>query len=146
MKNREKFREEIVRLLENDDILNEKMCRFVRDNVIPKFISEDNREQCRCGTLSCAVCSKIFAFWLDEEYIEPPKPKVDWCKVPVDTLVQVRDDESDKWALRYFKWFVRGHRTPFVTWADGATSKTAENCTEYWKYCELVEDEEDGSN
>lgn len=83
----------------------------------------------------------LFTLWLDEEYVEP-KPEVDWSKVPVDTLVQVRDDENDKWALRYFRWFVRGHRTPFVTWADGATSKTAEACTEYWKYCELEEDEE----
>ena len=49
--------------------------------------------------------------------------------------------KNDKWALRYFKWFVRGHRTPFVTWADGATSKTAEACTEYWRYCEVVDDE-----
>lgn len=93
-----------------------------------------------CEGVDCHTCAKMFAFWLEEEYIEPPKPKVDWSKVPVDTLVHVRDDENDKWALRYFKWFVRGHRTPFVTWADGATSITAEACTEYWKYCELAED------
>lgn len=29
-----------------------------------------------------------------EKYTEPPNPEVDWSKVPVDTLVCVRDDES----------------------------------------------------
>lgn len=145
MKNREKYREEIARTLENDDILNEKMCTFTRDNVIPKFISEENREQCRCGTLSCAVCSKIFAFWLDEEYVEPQKPAVDWSKVPVDTLVRVRDDEDEEWVPRYFVGIDENHKGRYMVWAGGATSKTSRGSTMHWKYCELVEDE-DGSN
>ena len=142
MKNREKFRDEIVETFNGKRIGNEDLCCFLRENVIPRFSSVEDIERDICGNLECYTCTKMFAFWLDEEYEEPPKPEVDWNKVPVDTLVQVRDDENDKWALRYFKWFVRGHRTPFVTWADGATSKTAEACTEYWKYCELAEDEE----
>ena len=141
MKNREKFRDEIVETFNGKRIGNEDLCCFLRKNVIPRFSSDEDIERDICGNLECYTCTKMFAFWLDEEYEEPPKPEVDWSKVPVDTLVQVRDDENDKWALRYFKWFVRGHRTPFVTWADGATSKTAEACTEYWKYCELAEDE-----
>lgn len=142
MKNREKFRDEIVETFNGKRIGNEDLCCFLRENVIPRFSSDEDIERDICGNLECYTCTKMFAFLLDEEYEEPPKPEVDWNKVPVDTLVQVRDDENDKWALRYFKWFVRGHRTPFVTWADGATSKTAEACTEYWKYCELAEDEE----
>lgn len=142
MKNREKFRDEIVETFNGKRIGNEDLCCFLRENVIPRFSSDEDIERDICGNLECYTCTKMFAFWLDEEYEEPPKPEVDWSKVPVDTLVQVRDDENDKWALRYFKWFARGHRTPFVTWADGATSKTAEACTEYWKYCELAEDEE----
>jgi hypothetical protein len=141
MKNREKFRDEIVGAIKEDNDENGKMCCFLKDNVIPRFISEGDMELGVCGGLDCHTCAKMFAFWLEEEYIEPPKPKVNWSKVPVDTLVQVRDDENDKWALRYFKWFVNGHRTPVVTWAAGATSKTAEGCTEYWKYCELAEEE-----
>ena len=31
-------------------------------------------------------------------------------------------------------------------WVLGATSKTAEGKYLCWKYCELVEDEDDGSN
>ena len=137
MKNREKFREEIKRELEMGT-----GCSFMREFVNPKPFNLNETDFCE--RYSCQSCSKLFAFWLDEEYEEPPKPEVDWGNVPVDTLVQVRDDENDKWTLRYFKWFVRGHRTPFVTWADGATSKTAEACTEYWKYCELAEDADNG--
>lgn len=136
MKNREKFRDEILNSVFRGN--GEAYCKFAMKNVLP------NLTDCTdggCAGLTCTCCRAIFVFWLDEEYTEPPKPEVDWSKVPVDTLVQVRDDENDKCALRYFKWFVRGHRTPFVTWANGATSKTAEDCTEYWKYCELVEDE-----
>lgn len=130
MKNREKFREQI---LEWAVAPGRDICDFRRKEVLAHFGKG-------CGGISCSWCSIMLNLWLDEEYEEPPKPEVDWGKVPVDTLVQVRNDENDKCALRYFKWFVRGHRTPFVTWADGATSKTAEACTEYWKYCELVED------
>lgn len=136
MKNREKYADKIIKI-----VLNGEMCDFMKNVVIPLYIDGRESSENFCCTNSCEGCSKLFAFWLEEEYIEPPKPKVDWSKVPVDTLVQVRDDENDKWVLRYFKWFVRGHRTPFVTWADGATSKTAEACTEYWKYCELAEEE-----
>lgn len=137
MKNREKFSHEILKA-----IIGGNSCGFMKDMVAPEYLDSRESSDALCERIGCTDCIKLFAFWLEEEYIEPPKPKVDWSKVPVDTLVQVRDDENDKWALRYFKWFVRGHRTPFVTWADGATSKTAEACTEYWKYCELAEDEE----
>lgn len=136
MKNREKYREQI---LEWAVAPGRDICDFRRKEVLSHFGKG-------CGGISCSWCAILLELWLDEEYIEPPKPEVDWSKVPVDTLVQVRDDENDKFALRYFRWFIRGHRTPFVTWADGATSKTAEACTEYWKYCELVEEEDDGSN
>lgn len=87
----------------------------------------------------------MFAFWLEEEYIEPPKPKVDWSKVPVDTLVRVRDNEGDEWVLRYFDSFedenfrsMSGHN--YRVFADGATSVTGRDYVEQWKYCELAED------
>lgn len=144
MKNRDKYREEIVKAFENDDIVNEKTCRFVRDNVIPKFRPEENKGQSRCGALSCVVCSKIFAFWLDEEFEE--EHEVDWSKVPVDTLVRVRDRDEQEWILRYFKGIGDKNSTcRYAVWTSGATSKTANGGYTYWKYCELVEDE-DGSN
>ena len=139
MKNREKYKNELMDVIKTDG----RICGFVKKHCVFQMFGKDIESLC---DIDCVACGTALQIWLDEEYMEPPKPEVDWGKVPVDTLVQVRDDENDKWALRYFKWFVRGHRTPFVTWADGATSKTAEACTEYWKYCELVEDEDDGSN
>lgn len=92
---------------------------------------------------ACGLCRDIFAFWLDEEYEEPPKPEVDWSKVPVDTLVRVRDREDREWILRYFKGINDGNAMcRYSAWEAGATSKTAEGDYTLWKYCELVEDED----
>ena len=132
MKNREKYKNELIKVIKKDG----KLCEFVKKHEVFRMFGKDSKSYCK---MTCVTCGTALQLWLDEEYEEP---EVDWDNVPGDTLVRVRDDESGKWTLRYFKWFARGHRTPFVTWADGATSKTAELRTEYWKYCELVEEEE----
>lgn len=137
MKNREKYREEIVKAIKDGD-----SCDFMIKTVNPLYSDgwECNNELCQRD--ECEACLKLFAFWLGEEYEEP---EVDWSKVPVDTLVRVRDREDQEWTLMYFKGisnFDPGHK--FATWCDGATSKTA--CGgDYvrWKYCELVEDEDE---
>lgn len=136
MKNREKYREQI---LEWAVAPGRDICDFKRKEVLAHFGKEG------CDGISCPWCAIMLDLWLDEEYEEP---EVDWNKVPVDTLVRVRDREEQEWILMYFKGisdYDRAHR--FMTWCDGATSKTA--CGgEYmmWKYCELVEEEDDGSN
>lgn len=99
-----------------------------------------------CGDVDCHTCTKMFAFWLEEEYIEPPKPEVDWNNVPVDTLVRVRDHESKKWRLRYFKGIDDRSTDRFMVWGCGATSVTAEGDYTNWQYCELVEDEDGNSS
>lgn len=142
MKNREKYREEIVKAIKDGD-----SCDFMIKTVNPLYSDgwECNDELCQRD--ECEACLKLFAFWLDEEYIEPPKPEVDWDNVPVDTLVRVRDSEDEEWILRYFRWFINeGNTYRYVTWRNGATSKTANRNAEGWRYCELVEDEDDGSN
>lgn len=145
MKNREKFRSEIAEAIKEDNELNEKLCCFVKDNVIPRFVSEENMEEYPCGDMNCRTCVRMFAFWLDEEYIEPPKPEVDWSKVPVDTLVRVRDYENCDWVLRYFKGVDESNpEEKYEAWTNGATSKTANNDGYvHWKYCELVEVEDE---
>lgn len=140
MKNREKYRDEIVEVIKEENDKNGKVCCFLKDNVIPRFVSEEDIELRTCGGIDCHTCAKMFAFWLEEEYIEPPKPEVDWSKVPVDTLVRVRDLKSQDWTLRYFKGLEEGYADRFQTWVDGATSKTAYDEYENWTYCELVED------
>lgn len=139
MKNREKYADKIIKI-----VLNGETCDFMKNVVIPLYIDGRESSENFCSTNSCEGCSKLFAFWLDGEYNKPP---TDWANVPVDTLVRVRDDEDDEWVLRYFDSFeeenfrsMSGHN--YRVFADGATSKTAEACTEYWEHCELAEDEE----
>lgn len=142
MKNREKYRDEI---LENSKKSGEEArvsaCEFINRIVLPTF-----GDGVSCFTLNCAWCKFLLGIWFDEEYIEPPKPAVDWSKVPVDTLVRVKDFEGEEWVLRYFKEIDENcEESKYVTWIAGSTSKTAYGFTEYWNHCELVEDE-DGSN
>ena len=142
MKNREKYREEILKAINDSD-----SCDFMIKTVNPVYSDGWECNDLLCQRDECEACFKLFALWLDEEYEEPPKPKVDWSKVPVDTLVRVRDFESEEWVLRYFKGIDNesmGSR--FMAWDGGSTSKTAYGDYTRWKYCELVEDEDNGSN
>ena len=139
MKNREKYREEIVknaRAISGDNPI--RACEFTRRNVLPKF-----GDGVRCYSIDCAWCRFLVDLWLDEEYEEPSEPEVDWSKVPVDTLVRVQYDNSPKWFLRYFKGYEHGAVAPYVTWASGTTSATSGGLEEHWEYCELVEDEDE---
>lgn len=140
MKNREKYREEIVknaRAVSGDNPIG--ACEFTRRNVLPKF-----GDGVRCYSINCAWCRFLVDLWLDEEFEEPPKPEVDWSKVPVDTLVMVKDFEGEEWVLRYFKGIDENcEESKYMTWIAGSTSKTAYGFNEYWNYCELVEELED---
>lgn len=135
MKNREKYADKIIKI-----VLNGETCDFMKNVVIPLYIDGRESSENFCSTNSCEGCSKLFAFWLDGEYNKTP---TDWANVPVDTLVRVRYSVNGEWLLRYFKGIdTRGYCQPFETWADGATSVTAEGYTEHWEHCELAEDEE----
>lgn len=116
----------------------------MNDTVIPEFIGSKTDSKCICDMGDCRACLIRFTLWLDEEYEEPPKPKVNWSKVPVDTLVRVRDREDEELVLRYFKGIDNedpAHR--FMAWDGGSTSKTAYGDYTHWIYCELVEDEDE---
>ena len=144
MKNREKFREEILSWAKKGKGNAEAYCEFARKNMIPNLTDCTDGEE-GCAELTCTCCRTIFSVWLDENFEEPPKPEVDWDNVPVDTLVRVRDIKSQDWTLMYFKGIEEeGYANRFQTWVDGATSKTAYGDYTNWKYCELVEDEDNG--
>lgn len=151
MKNREKYRGEILKSIKDTSIGYSVTCEFIRKAMFPTLgVNSTKEEHCGnstneeyCDTLGCNDCSVAFAFWLDEEYIEPPKPEVDWSKVPGDTLVRVRNSEYEEWKLKYFKRFKENVEFSYVVWASGTTSKTARGFTENWRCCELVEDEND---
>lgn len=149
MTNREKFREEIIRSLSgaNKDNFDCGICDFVQKHVFPYFGDIHNVEYKCNAELDCDICGIMFSFWLDEEYEEPLKPGIDWSNVPVDTLVRVRDAEDEEWLLRYFKGINDKHlRRRYEAWESGATSKTASGKYLCWRYCELVEDDDNGSN
>ena len=133
MKNREKFSDEILKA-----IIGGNSCGFMKDMVAPEYLDSRESSDALCEKIGCTDCIKLFAFWLDGEYNKPP---TDWANVPVDTLVRVRHSVNGEWLLRYFKGIdTRGYCQPFETWADGATSVTAEGYTEHWEHCELAED------
>lgn len=137
MKNREKFREEILSLVKNSD----PYCEFAKKNILPSYTDCANGE---CAGTTCTWCQAVFAFWLDEEYEEPPKPEVDWDNVPVDTLVRVRDNDNEEWVLQYFKGIDKNRENlKYMAWSYGATSTTAQGNSTHWQYCELVEEEGD---
>lgn len=139
MKNREKYREQIIKAIKSHET-----CEFMNDTVIPEFIGSKTDSKCICEMGDCRACLIRFTLWLDEEYEEH---EVDWSKVPVDTLVRVRDREDQEWILRYFKGINEDSlRRSYEVWESGATSITAEGKYLCWKYCELVEDEDNGSN
>lgn len=143
MKNREMYKDKIMKALKDAPVEDGAICDFMREAVFP---TQNVTGEEHCRKISCTDCSMVFAFWLDEEYVEPepPKPEVDWYHVPVDTLVRVRDSEDEEWMLQYFKSIsdtIPTHR--FEAWDDGRTSKTTDWIIKHWKYCELVEDEDD---
>ena len=141
MKNREKFRDEIIKSAKESAECD--ACTFKITHVLPRFGGDGKN----CSDYSCKWCYILCNLWLDEEYEEPPKPEVDWSKVPVDTLVRVRENENREWCLRYFKGLNKSNfGEKYEAWSNGMTSKTASDSSNTWKYCELVEEEDDGSN
>lgn len=135
MKNREKYKNELMNVIKKDG----KLCEFVKKHEVFRMFGKNSISYCK---MTCVTCGTALQLWLDEEYGEPPKPEVDWSKVPVDTLVRVQYDKSNKWFLRYFKKYEHGAVAPYVTWVSGTTSATSGGLEEFWKYCELVEEEE----
>lgn len=138
MKNREKYKNELMDAIKKDG----NICEFMIKHGVSKMFGKDMESF--CGETECTSCTTALQLWLDEEYKEP---EVDWDNVPVDTLVRVRDREEQEWILRYFKGINEDSlRRTYEVWESGATSKTADGKYLCWKYCELVEDEYDGSN
>ena len=118
MKNREKYAEEIKNYKGN-----EFCCDFVKPVILKK-------KECNIFS-NCSQCYLFQQLWLDEEYKES---EVDWSKVPVDTLIRVKENEIDEWVLRYFAKYKDGK---IYAWDYGCTSKTT-SCVVIWRYGEIV--------
>lgn len=136
MKNREKYGDEILTAIKSG-----ASCDFMKETVIQLYIDSQEDSDEFCVRNNCIGCTNLFAFWLDGEY---NKPTTEWMKVPVDTLVRVRERENQEWILRYFKGINEdGLRRRYEAWESGATSKTAKGKYLCWNYCELVENEDE---
>ena len=133
MKNREKYKNELMDVIKMDG----RICGFIKKHDVSRMIGMG--WESFCGGIDCHCCNTILDLWLDEEY------EVDWSKVPVDKLVRVRNDENGEWLLRYFcEWngdTDTDHK--YSTFPNGRTSKTATYYIESWRYCELVEVEDE---
>lgn len=129
MKNKEKYKNELIEVIKKDG----KLCEFVKKHEVFQMFGKDLDSFC---VMTCATCATALQLWLDEEYEES---EVDWESVPVDTLVRVRNGEGDPWVLQYFKEFDEKRNYKFLAWSNGRTSKTAGGRRTGWKYCELVE-------
>lgn len=130
MKNREKFRREIIKATTTNN--GEELCLFIRDNVIPRYAAEGAMNEDVCGNFDCNNCSQIFSFWLDEEYSELKIP----TNLPTDTLIWVRNNENEKWIARYSYRYDK-ETQKYLVWANGATSKTTREVESY-KYAEIA--------
>lgn len=134
MKNREKYKNELIEVIKKDG----KICEFVKNHEVFRMFGKDSKSYCK---MTCVTCGTALKIWLDEEYEEP---KVNWYNVHVDTLVRVRDSLNEDWKLAFFKGFYPNKEFKFATWANAETSKTGD-VYEMWMFCELVEDEDNGS-
>lgn len=132
MKNREKYKNELMDVIKMDG----RICGFVKKHEVFRMIGTGWESFCE---MDCIACGTALQIWLDEEY------EVDWSKVPVDTLVRVRNDENGEWLLRYFcewnEYTNTGHK--YSTFPEGRTSKTATYYVENWRFCDLVEVEDE---
>lgn len=133
MKNREKYAEQILDIaLSGGSVAIDKKgnicrCSFIGCNncIFVKTKTDDKRS-----------CENRIKEWSEQEYVEP---SVDWSKVPVDTKVFVRDNDSGFWNHRYFARFEGGK---IFTWTNGATSFSAKGFYDvtWWNQGKLAED------
>lgn len=113
MKNREKYKNELMNVIKMDG----RLCGFVKKHDVFRMIGTNWESFCE---MDCVACEMALQIWLDEE------PEVDWSKVPIDTLVRVWDTRAYECVLRYFKGIDDSNPTrKYVAWAKGATSVTA---------------------
>ena len=123
MKNREKFREEILKPYLNfcDD--------FIKKEIL-------NPLGVMSSDIICEQCRLIREMWLEEEYKEP-EYEVDWSKVAVDTPILVRDSENRGWHKRHFAKYKNGK---VFTWGSGQTSwSNYDRCMYEWDYAKLAD-------
>lgn len=121
MKNRERFKDELIEACKDADFNV-----FFNKYIVPAY---------RCGTYGGMTEEKrmlLTILWLDEEYQEP---EVDWSKVNVDDPILVRDGDDEEWNRAHFACYKDGK---VHAWSGGKTSWTASSYM-YWQQAKLAE-------
>ncbi len=128
MTNREKFKEQIL------DIACSGNCLAIEKETM-KLVSCNGLacNQCYFRNETANTCAARCQEWCNTEYIAPP---VDWSKVPVDTPILVRDQESDLWKKEHFAKY---KNNKIYTWFCGRTSWSTTAMVN-WKYAKLAEE------
>ncbi|MBC6681457.1 hypothetical protein [Zhenpiania hominis] len=124
MKNREKYKNELVKVCKSGELM-----KFFNNYVVPTY---------DCGNYEVINAEKVAlltALWLDEEY---QKPEVDWSKVENDDLILVRDGDDEEWNRAHFAYYKNGK---VYAWSGGKTSWTASSYM-HWEYAKLAEPQE----
>ncbi|MEY8366545.1 hypothetical protein AALA22_12980 [Anaerovoracaceae bacterium 41-7] len=80
-------------------------------------------------------CEDARLEWLQQEYKEPV---IDWSKVQVDTLILVRNADSEDWEYRYFAKYDK----KVYAFSFGTTSFTSNDKLATWEYAKLPDKEE----
>lgn len=117
---------------------------------LEKLIKIDNERSCdwsgcdgcEYSTTSCVDPDEIANIGI-EKHIKNVMTfelhEVDWNEVEKDTLIEVRESETDDWVKRYFSHY---HNGQVFAYLNGCTSKT-EIIVSSWDYARLVEDDND---
>lgn len=122
---------------------------------LEKLIKIDNERSCdwsgcdgcEYSTTSCVDPDEIANIGIEKhiknvmtfELHEVDWNEVDWNEVEKDTLIEVKDFETDDWIKRYFSHSNDGRVFAYL---DGRTSKT-ETIVSSWDCARLVEDGND---
>lgn len=126
MKNREKFKDELLKRCTYGDF----------DTFFDKYILPTYH---RC-TYSNTTFDKIMILtmlWLDEEYQD--QEEVDWSKVNVDTPILVSTDGQ----IWYHRYFAEYYDETVYAFQEGTTSWTnTSNVSTEWEYAKLAEPQE----
>lgn len=120
---------------------------------LEKLIKISNEENCNyendCNTCdhnltSCASIVEIANMGVANHIkgvmtFELSETETDWTKVEKDTLIEVRDFDTDDWIKRYFAHYYDGQVLAYI---NGCTSKT-ETGIAPWAQARLIEDDND---
>lgn len=128
MTNREKFAEQILDIVCNNDTI-----AVDKATLEPIACDELKCGDCLFNVSDGMSCADQRIKWVNSEYVEP---SVDWSKVAVDTPILVNTSNDHRWVKRYFAKYENGS---VFAWNNGATSWSSYGHATSWVLAKLPE-------